>query len=159
MSGIQCICRKQFPSCVYRTVPVVINTDDRGMPTAFGGPSGRLGERRAGNPVSTTDLATSVQVSVRQADESVVADVEWASAPFDLPHHAQPWRTFRRYKGRQHQSGTYRAATVRDHVIHESRLEPARLLFADFAPNIRHVVARSRISRCARSPPSSLLGR
>ncbi|GAA4143460.1 TnsA-like heteromeric transposase endonuclease subunit [Streptomyces tunisiensis] len=93
-------------------------------------------------PVSTTDLAASVQVSVRQADECVVEDLEWASAPLDLLRHAQPWRTFRWYKGQQHYSGTYWAATVRDHVIYESRLELARLLFADFAPDVRHVVAQ-----------------
>ncbi|MEU7060870.1 TnsA-like heteromeric transposase endonuclease subunit [Streptomyces sp. NPDC046197] len=92
--------------------------------------------------MSTTDLAASVQVSVRQADECVVEDWEWASAPLDLLRHAQPWRTFRWYKGQQHHSGTYWAATVRDHVIYESRLELARLLFADFAPDVRHVVAQ-----------------
>ncbi|MBB6416637.1 TnsA-like heteromeric transposase endonuclease subunit [Streptomyces sp. AK010] len=92
--------------------------------------------------MSTTDLAASVQVSVRQADECVVEDLEWASAPLDLLRHAQPWRTFRWYKGQQHYSGTYWAATVRDHVIYESRLELARLLFADFAPDVRHVVAQ-----------------
>ncbi|MFJ8545518.1 TnsA-like heteromeric transposase endonuclease subunit [Streptomyces sp. NPDC093586] len=92
--------------------------------------------------MSTTDSAASARVSVRQADECVVEDSEWASAPLDLLRHAQPWRTFRRYKGRQHPSDTYWAATVRDHVIYESRLEPARLLFADFAPDVRQVVAQ-----------------
>jgi hypothetical protein len=81
-------------------------------------------------------------VSVRQADESVAEDSEWASAPLDLPRQAQSWRTFRWYKGQQHYSGTYWAATERDHVIYESRLEPARPLFADSAPDARHVVAQ-----------------
>lgn len=130
------------PLFVYRTVPVVINADDRGMPAAFGGRSGRPGERKVGDLVSTTDLTTSVQVSVRQADGCVAEDLEWASAPLDLMQHAHPWRTFRWYKGQQHYSGTYWAATERDHVIYESRLELARLLFADFAPDVRHVVAQ-----------------
>ncbi|MFG2431984.1 TnsA-like heteromeric transposase endonuclease subunit [Streptomyces sp. NPDC048590] len=92
--------------------------------------------------MSTTDLTASVQVSVRQADGCVAEDLEWASAPLDLLRNAHPWRTFRWYKGQQHYSGTYWAATERDHVIYESRLELARLLFADFAPDVRHVVAQ-----------------
>ncbi|MGW3933766.1 TnsA-like heteromeric transposase endonuclease subunit [Streptomyces microflavus] len=92
--------------------------------------------------MSSTEQPASVQVSVRQADESVVEDLEWASAPLDLLQQAQPWRTFRWHKGQQHYSGTYWAATERDHVIYESRLELARLLFADFSPAVRHVVAQ-----------------
>jgi hypothetical protein len=55
---------------------------------------------------------------------------------------AAPWRTFRWYSGQKHCSGTYWSATVRDHVIHESRLEPARPLFADFDSSVRGTVAR-----------------
>jgi hypothetical protein len=55
---------------------------------------------------------------------------------------AVPWRTFRWHKGQKHYSGTYWAATVRDHVIYESRLELARLLFADFDPSVRGIVAQ-----------------
>ncbi|WP_200419834.1 TnsA-like heteromeric transposase endonuclease subunit [Streptomyces sp. Y2F8-2] len=55
---------------------------------------------------------------------------------------ATPWRTFRWYKGQKHYSGVYWSATVRDHVIYESRLELARLLFADFDPSVRRIVAQ-----------------
>ncbi|NED78560.1 TnsA-like heteromeric transposase endonuclease subunit [Streptomyces sp. SID11233] len=55
---------------------------------------------------------------------------------------ARPWRTFRWFKGQQHYSGTYWSATMGDHVIYESRLELGRLLFADFAPEVRHIVAQ-----------------
>ncbi|MFE2441640.1 TnsA-like heteromeric transposase endonuclease subunit [Streptomyces sp. NPDC059426] len=55
---------------------------------------------------------------------------------------ASPWRTFRWHKGQKHYSGTYWAATVRDHVIYESRLELARLLYADFDPAVHSIVAQ-----------------
>lgn len=87
-------------------------------------------------------LAGPVQLSVRLTDQSVEEDLEWASVPLGLLRSAQPWRTFRWYKGQQHYSGAYWAATVRDHVIYESRLELGRLLFADFAPGVRHVIAQ-----------------
>ncbi|MEV2256894.1 TnsA-like heteromeric transposase endonuclease subunit [Streptomyces sp. NPDC050147] len=36
-----------------------------------------------------------------------------------------------------HHSGTYASATTGGHVVYESRLEPARLLLADFDPEVR----------------------
>ncbi|MFI9567846.1 TnsA-like heteromeric transposase endonuclease subunit [Streptomyces phaeoluteigriseus] len=55
---------------------------------------------------------------------------------------AHPWRTFRWYRDQKHYSGTYWSATMRDHVIYESRLELSRLLFADFDPSVRAIVAQ-----------------
>ncbi|WP_240678881.1 MULTISPECIES: TnsA-like heteromeric transposase endonuclease subunit [unclassified Streptomyces] len=55
---------------------------------------------------------------------------------------AAPWRVFRWYRGQRHYSGTYWSATIRDHVIYESRLELARLLFADFDRAVHGVVAQ-----------------
>ncbi|WP_406140985.1 TnsA-like heteromeric transposase endonuclease subunit [Streptomyces sp. NBC_01089] len=92
--------------------------------------------------MTKTELDAPVRVSVRQADELVAEDLEWGSVPLDLLRDAQPWRTFRWFKGQRHYSGTYWSSTVRDHVIYESRLELARLLFADFARDVRHVVAQ-----------------
>ncbi|MFE3328713.1 TnsA-like heteromeric transposase endonuclease subunit [Streptomyces sp. NPDC059176] len=60
---------------------------------------------------------------------------------------AGPWRMFRWYKGQKHYSGTYWSATVQDHVIYESRLELARLLFADFDPSVRGIVAQPFLLR------------
>ena len=57
-------------------------------------------------------------------------------------YEAAPWRTFRWYFGQRHYSGTYWSATQRDHVIYESRLELAALLFADFDPTVRVIVAQ-----------------
>ncbi|MFE5097636.1 hypothetical protein ACFRCI_47055 [Streptomyces sp. NPDC056638] len=45
-------------------------------------------------------------------------------------------------RGQKHYSGIYWSATVRDHVIYESRLGSARLLFADFDAGVRSVVAQ-----------------
>jgi hypothetical protein len=55
---------------------------------------------------------------------------------------ATPWRTFRWYFGQRHYSGTYWAATQRDHVIYESRLELAALLLADFDRTVRTIAAQ-----------------
>jgi hypothetical protein len=55
---------------------------------------------------------------------------------------AVPWRTFRWYFGQRHYSGAWWSATVRDHVIYESRLELSRLLLADFDPLVRGIVAQ-----------------
>lgn len=89
-----------------------------------------------------TAVAAPVRLSVRRGDESVVEDLEWPSVPLGLLREARPWRKFRWYKGQQHYSGTYWSATVGDHVIYESRLELGRLLFADFAPEVRHIIAQ-----------------
>jgi hypothetical protein len=62
--------------------------------------------------------------------------------PADLLQSACPWRTFRWHQGQKHYSGTYWSATMRDHVIYESRLELSRLLFADFDPSVRGIVAQ-----------------
>ena len=43
-----------------------------------------------------------------------------------------PWRRWRSRRGQAHLSGSYWAATTGGHVVHESRLELARLLLADF---------------------------
>ena len=53
-----------------------------------------------------------------------------------------PWRTFRWYKGQRHYSGMYWSATMRDHVIYESRLELSRLIFADFDRAVHRILAQ-----------------
>ncbi|GLV77082.1 TnsA-like heteromeric transposase endonuclease subunit [Streptomyces hygroscopicus] len=85
---------------------------------------------------------SAVTVSVRLRDDEVVDDRAWSIASIDLLCSATPWRTFRWYRGQKHYSGTYWSATMRDHVIYESRLELARLLFADFDPSVRDIVAQ-----------------
>ncbi|MEU9418336.1 TnsA-like heteromeric transposase endonuclease subunit [Streptomyces sp. NPDC048272] len=92
--------------------------------------------------MGTAERAMSVRVSIRCGDEAVAEDLDWSSVPLGLLRTARPWRTFRWHQGQKHYSGTYWSSTLRDHVIYESRLELGRLLFADFDPAVRHVVAQ-----------------
>lgn len=86
--------------------------------------------------------SSAVAVSVRSYGGKVLKDLSWTTVSIDLLRSATPWRTFRWYRGQKHYSGSYWSATMRDHVIYESRLELARLLFADFDPLVRCIVAQ-----------------
>ncbi|MEV0225933.1 TnsA-like heteromeric transposase endonuclease subunit [Streptomyces sp. NPDC050704] len=66
----------------------------------------------------------------------------WAAVTVEALESAVPWRTFRWYQGQRHYSGTYWSATTRSHVRYESRLELARLLFADFDPWVQCIAAQ-----------------
>jgi hypothetical protein len=81
-------------------------------------------------------------VSVRSKRTLSEFSTEWAVAASDLLGDAAPWRTFRWYRGQKHYSGTYWSSTERSHVIYESRLELARLLYADFDEAVRGIVAQ-----------------
>lgn len=54
----------------------------------------------------------------------------------------RPWRVFRWRQGQAHYSGWYWSATTGGHVVYESRLELARLLLADFDPEVAMVAAQ-----------------
>ncbi|MFG2329840.1 TnsA-like heteromeric transposase endonuclease subunit [Streptomyces sp. NPDC048604] len=86
--------------------------------------------------------AASITVSIRGANGSLIENREWTGTSIDQLAAAAPWRIFRWYRGQRHYSGTYWSARMRDHVTYESRLELARLLFADFDPSVRRVVAQ-----------------
>jgi hypothetical protein len=83
-----------------------------------------------------------VLVSVRAADGSSANDLEWARVSTERLRNAAPWRTFRWHKGQKHFSGFYWSATMSDHVIYESRLELARLLYADFDRAVKAIMAQ-----------------
>ena len=85
---------------------------------------------------------TSAVVEIRDRNSLSEVALEWASATADFLSQAAPWRTFRWRDGQRHYSGTYWSATNRDHVIYESRLELARLLFADYDTTVKHVIAQ-----------------
>jgi len=85
--------------------------------------------------------SAAVTVSVRGQGGGAV-ERAWDKASVGLLESAAPWRTFRWHKGQKHYSGTYWSATMRDHVIYESRLELTRLLFADFDPCVHRMVAQ-----------------
>jgi hypothetical protein len=54
----------------------------------------------------------------------------------------RPWRVFRWHRGQAHYSGWYWSATMARHVVYESRLELARLLLADFDPQVCWIAAQ-----------------
>ncbi|WP_338673580.1 TnsA-like heteromeric transposase endonuclease subunit [Streptomyces sp. SCSIO 30461] len=81
-------------------------------------------------------------VSIRLPDGSVLEDEPWSAASVSRLQTAAPWRPFRWYQGQKHYSGTYWSSTMRDHVVYESRLELARLLYADFDHLVWHIVAQ-----------------
>lgn len=76
---------------------------------------------------------------------------------------AVPWRAVRSRHGERHHSGLYWCATMGRHVVYESRLELARLMLADFDPNVVAIAAqpfliRARVdSKARRHVPDFLL--
>lgn len=87
------------------------------------------------------------EVRVRLAEDQVREGLAWESAPLEMLYAAEPWRTFRWYMGQKHYSGSYWSSTQSDHVIYESRLELARLLYADFDRDVTAIVAQPFLLR------------
>jgi len=54
-------------------------------------------------------------------------------------HGSVPWREVRSRHGQEHFSGSYASTTMGSFVVHESRLELACLLLADFDPQVRRI--------------------
>jgi hypothetical protein len=86
----------------------------------------------------SAELAT---VSSR-TESGVAEDEPWTAVDSAKLSNTVPWRTFRWYKGQRHYSGMYWSATMRDHVIYESRLELSRLIFADFDRAVHRILAQ-----------------
>jgi hypothetical protein len=89
---------------------------------------------------STTDATMTVRF--RAAPDAGVSEVSLVDADTDALAAAHPWREFRWRAGQKHYSGTYWTATEGRHVIYESRLELARVLFADFDRSVHHICAQ-----------------
>jgi hypothetical protein len=113
--------------------------------TTFGTPS-LVCDVKVGNmtafPPDVGPATGPVLVSVRAADGSTADDLEWARVSTERLRNASPWRTFRWHKGQKHFPGFYWSATMSDHVIYESRLELARLLYADFDREVKAIAAQ-----------------
>lgn len=88
-----------------------------------------------------------VEVCVRLAEEEASEGLAWELVPLEMLYAAEPWRTFRWYMGQKHYSGSYWSSTQSDHVIYESRLELARLLYADFDRDVTAIVAQPFLLR------------
>src|SRR5437764_11344564 len=85
---------------------------------------------------------TGVSVSFRSSSNAVEVVEPWETVEASALAGAAPWRNFRWREGQKHYSGSFWSATENDFVIYESRLELARLLFADFDQSVRHIVAQ-----------------
>jgi hypothetical protein len=86
----------------------------------------------------SAELAT---VSFR-TESGVAEDEPWTVVDSAVLSNTVPWRTFRWHKGQRHYSGLYWSATMRDHVVYESRLELSRLIFADFDQTVQRILAQ-----------------
>jgi hypothetical protein len=82
-----------------------------------------------------------VRVRYRQADDEFV-DTTLDRLVVSEVVGGLPVREFRSYRGRRHYSGWYWAATTGALVAYESRLELARILLADFAPEVVGIAAQ-----------------
>ena len=88
------------------------------------------------------DRVPQTVVSYRSATDGHETSLELGEVTYAALAGAAPWRTFRWVRGQRHYSGTYWSATEAGHVIYESRLELARLLYADFDPSVNRIVAQ-----------------
>ena len=77
-----------------------------------------------------------------RTESGVAKDESWTAVDSAVLSNTVPWRTFRWYKGQRHYSGVYWSATMRDHVVYESRLELSRLIFADFDQAVQRILAQ-----------------
>jgi hypothetical protein len=86
-------------------------------------------------------MAGHATVSFRDAaGKESTADL--ALVPAEKLAAGRPWRVFRWRQGQAHYSGWYWSATTGGHVVYESRLELARLLLADFDPQVTGIAAQ-----------------
>ncbi len=85
--------------------------------------------------------ASAVRVEYRAAGGNAI-DTFLDRVALDELVDSKPVREFRWYRGRKHYSGWYWASTVGRLVVYESRLELARIMLADFAPEVVAIVAQ-----------------
>jgi hypothetical protein len=101
-----------------------------------------------------------VSGSVRVADGST-REMLLAELTATVVLSAVPWRSVRSYRGQRHMPGWYWSATTGGHLVYESRLELARLLLADFDPEVVGIAAQPFLVQDAdrRHVPDFLLRR
>ncbi|MGY0069660.1 TnsA-like heteromeric transposase endonuclease subunit [Streptomyces sp. QTS137] len=94
--------------------------------------------KRTSVRAGSQELATA---SIRYEDDSVCS-VELGQLRRGSFDGSVPWRRVRSAKGHKHHPGEYASATTRGPVVHESRLELARLLLADFDAQVAWIYAQ-----------------
>lgn len=87
-------------------------------------------------------VISSAEVRTKSLSGTAVVECRFGDAPVGAMLGAGPWRTFRWHRGQKHYSGAFWSATESSHVIYESRLELARLLYADFDRSVVRIVAQ-----------------
>lgn len=92
--------------------------------------------------MSVKGVIDSATVQTKPVGKGEVEESSFREAPLGQLLDAGPWRTFRWHLGQQHYSGTYWSATEHGHVIYESQLELARLLYADFDDDVLRIIAQ-----------------
>ncbi|MGP3964634.1 TnsA-like heteromeric transposase endonuclease subunit [Nonomuraea polychroma] len=92
--------------------------------------------------LSDADVVGSAEVRAKSPNGTAAVSCRFMDAPVQEMLAAGPWRTFRWHHGQKHYSGAFWSATEGSHVIYESRLELARLLFADFDRSVSRIVAQ-----------------
>jgi hypothetical protein len=110
-----------------------------GASVAFWGGMATKDHVRGGQDADGTRLRE-LSVSVRLGDGSVTERPLRQVTSGQVASGA-PWRTARSARGQVHYPGSYWSATTGGHVIYESRLELARLLLADFDPDVTAIAA------------------
>ena len=86
-------------------------------------------------------VSSSVEVRYKGADRELHTTA-LDRVDVDEVLRGEPVREFRWYKGRQFYSGWYWSATGERLVVYESRLELARIMLADFAPDVVGIAAQ-----------------
>ena len=84
--------------------------------------------------------ASTVEVRFRRGTATVTCGLDRLSVDEVLA--GGPVREFRWYRGRKHYSGWYWSATSGGLVAYESRLELARIMLADFDPEVTGIAAQ-----------------
>ncbi|MEU4233221.1 TnsA-like heteromeric transposase endonuclease subunit [Nonomuraea sp. NPDC026600] len=87
-------------------------------------------------------VIASATLQVRARGKNDAVTYGFSEVPVEVLFAAGPWRTFRWHLGQARYSGAYWSATEADLVVYESRLELARLLYADFDPRVRRIIAQ-----------------
>jgi hypothetical protein len=84
---------------------------------------------------------SSALVQLRHADGSTSA-IALDRTGIDQVAQCLPWRRFRSRRDQRHLPGSYWSSTMGAHVVYESQLELARLLLADFDPDVSGIWAQ-----------------
>lgn len=123
----------------------------------------RSGPKADGGVMTPAEKVSAVGLVLLRGDDERVVERPLRRLQAKQITGSVPWRTVRSRHGQRHHCGRYWSATMGQHVVYESRLELARLMLADFDPQITAISAqpfliRARVNgRVRRHVPDFLL--